>query len=159
MKVNEYINQFEEIYSGNPWYGKSFSEVLKNITPEVAVKKLSPGAHSIVDLVYHIITWKYFVIKLLQGDKAYDVKPNDKNDWRKLDYGNNNLWSTALKLFDESQTTLIAELKKFNEDVLCENVPDRNYTYDFLLTGLIQHDIYHLGQINQIKSILNNMLV
>jgi uncharacterized damage-inducible protein DinB len=154
MKINEFINRFEEIYSGNPWYGNSMSEVLKNISPQNAVKKINPHSHSIVELVYHIINWRNFTIKKLQGDKDYDVKQNDDNDWRILDYNNNNLWKESLTEFERTHNALMAELKNFREEALIEIVPTRKFSFEYLLGGLIQHDVYHLGQISLINSIL-----
>ncbi len=154
MQINEYLNQLEEIYSGNPWYGNSVTEILKSIAPEDAVKKPVNGKHTIADLLYHMITWRVFVIKQLQGDKEFDVKQNDKNDWRELDYTNKRLWNEAISESDKTHKLLLSELNNFKEDLLDKQVPLRNYSYQFLLTGLIQHDIYHLGQITLTRSLL-----
>lgn len=155
MKIGEIVNQFEEIYSGKPWYGNSISEIFNAIPGTDAVKKLTPERHSIVELVYHMITWRYFVIKQIQGDAEFDVSQNDKNDWREINYNNKNLWDDALSDFDKIHKQLISELNNLEEAVLQKTAPLRNYTYEFLLTGLIQHDMYHLGQISLIGSSLN----
>lgn len=154
MNINELINQFEEIYSGKPWYGSPISDVLKDITPEEAVKKSSAGGHTIADILYHMITWRYFSIKQFQGDKDYDVKQNDENDWRKMDYNKKNLWKEARAEFDRTHKMLLEELRKNNDNILQKKIPARNYTFFYLLQGLIQHDVYHLGQISLIKSSL-----
>lgn len=154
MKTEEIINQFEEVYSGKPWYGNSILDIFDNIPGSDAVKKLKPDGHSIVELVYHMITWRYFVIRQIQGDTEYNVLQNDKNDWRELNYNNQNLWDEAISDFDKTHTQLIAELKNLGVDILFKTAPLRNYTYEFLLNGLLQHDIYHLGQISLIKSSL-----
>lgn len=156
MKINDFINQLEEIYSGKPWYGDSMTDILNKISPGDAVKKLSQGKHSIVELVFHMITWRCFVIKQLQGDKEYDVQQNDKNDWREINYGDENLWKDALSEFDKMHKMLISELNNFNEDLLNKTIPVRSYDYEFMLTGLIQHDMYHLGQISLITSMLKD---
>ncbi len=156
MQINEYMNQLEEIYSGKPWYGDSVSGILKNVAPEDAVRRPINGKHTIADLLYHMITWRVFVIKQLKGDKEFDVKQNDKNDWRELDYGDKHLWANALSEFDETHKLLVSELNNFKEDLLDKQISLRNYTYQFLLTGLIQHDMYHLGQITLTRSLLKN---
>lgn len=156
MKINDIIIQLEEIYSGKPWYGDSMADILNKISPVDAVKKLSPQTHCIVELVFHMITWRYFVVKQLQGDNEYDVKQDDKNDWREFNLSDENLWKSALSEFDKMHKMLISELNNFNEVLMNKTIPLRNYNYEFLLTGLIQHDMYHLGQISLIKSILKN---
>jgi uncharacterized damage-inducible protein DinB len=155
MKTFEIINQLNEIYTGKPWYGNSVSEIFNSITESGAVQRLVPEGHTIVDLIYHIITWRYFVIKQLQGDKHYDVQQNDINDWRDINYANKDLLKGALSDFDKIHKQLISELSRFNDDQLDMVIPARDYTYEFLLTGLIQHDLYHLGQISLLKSSLS----
>jgi uncharacterized damage-inducible protein DinB len=154
MKTNDFITRIEEIYSGNPWYGNSILETLKNINSGEAVKEIFPGGHTMVDLIYHMITWRYFTVKQLQGDGEYDVKQNDQNDWRAIDYNKKNLWEDTLSDFENMHKALLTELKNFKDEKLEEKIPARNFTYEYLLSGLIQHDIYHLGQIGLIKSAL-----
>jgi len=50
----------------------------------------------------------------------------------------------------------IIELLKMKEDdnFLGDIVPLRKYNYWFLLNGLIQHNIYHLGQVAYLKKTL-----
>lgn len=155
MKTEEIVNQFEQVYSGKPWYGNSMLEIFNNIPATDAVKKLTRDGHSIVELVYHMITWRYFVIKQIRGDTEFDVSQNDKNDWREIHYNKKNLWNDALSEFDKIHKQLISELNNFEEAILQTTAPLRNYTYEFLLTGLIQHDMYHLGQISFIKNSLS----
>lgn len=154
MKTDEIIRQLEEIYSGKPWYGNSITEVFNSIGEADAARRLIPEGHSIVDLIYHMITWRYFAITQLQGDKNYDVQPNDKNDWREINYDNKNLLTDALSEFDRIHKQLIAELTNFDDDMVESVVPARDFSFKFLLTGLIQHDIYHLGQISLLRSAL-----
>jgi len=157
MTTNDVITQMEEIYSGNPWYGDSFSKILNNIKPENAVKKIAPGGHTIVDILYHIIAWRYFTIRQLQGDKEYDVKQNDKSDWKVIDYHKKDLWKDALSDFEDTHKMIIEELHNFNNNKLDEKVPVRDYSYKYLISGLIQHDIYHLGQISLLSSTVSNI--
>lgn len=56
MKKEEIVNQFKEVYSGKPWYGNNIMEIFNSISANDAAKKLLPGGHSILELVYHMIT-------------------------------------------------------------------------------------------------------
>jgi hypothetical protein len=47
----------------------------------------------------------------------------------------------------ESQEKLIEKLSKFDDSLLNRLVPGQDYDFYKLLTGLIQHDTYHLGMI------------
>ena len=50
-----------------------------------------------------------------------------------------------------SQEALIHELSERNDSLLDEQVPGRSYNFYVLLQGIIQHDIYHLGQMVFLK--------
>ncbi|MEI2740548.1 MAG: hypothetical protein V9F01_17375 [Chitinophagaceae bacterium] len=49
---------------------------------------------------------------------------------------------------------IVSLLNKKDDDFLLEIVDFRKYNYRFLLNGMIEHNIYHLGQI----AYLNKML-
>ena len=53
----------------------------------------------------------------------------------------------------QSQAELVDAAVNFPDSRLGELVPSKNqkYTYYTLLHGIIQHDIYHLGQIQLIR--------
>ena len=54
-----------------------------------------------------------------------------------------------------SQEELITELEKRQEDeFLDEIVPGRAYDYYTMLHGIIQHDLYHCGQIAILKKVM-----
>jgi uncharacterized damage-inducible protein DinB len=132
---------FEE----NPWYGPSLKEVLSNITPEQASKKLE-GTHSIIDLVAHMTAWRIFVIRKLEGDDHYAVEDH-------MNFPAVSDWSKALQDLFDSQAKLISALQNFPGTRLSEVVPHGSYRYSFyaLLHGIIHHDVYHTGQISLIK--------
>jgi hypothetical protein len=41
MTINDFIIQIEEIYSGNPWYGDSFTKILSKVNSENTLKKIT----------------------------------------------------------------------------------------------------------------------
>ena len=44
--------------------------------------------------------------------------------------------------------------QKKDDAFLSEIVPNRKYNFRFLLNGLVQHNIYHLGQVAYLKKLL-----
>jgi len=63
---------------------------------------------------------------------------------------------------------VIAELKKIHDDILeqlnrkpdswlYEHVLGKEYTNVYMINGLVQHDIYHLGQINVLYHQIKNL--
>jgi hypothetical protein len=52
-------------------------------------------------------------------------------------------------------TILIESITELDKNILDGNVAGKNYTNYFLLHGLIQHNVYHAGQIALLKKTLN----
>lgn len=49
---------------------------------------------------------------------------------------------------------IIAILETKEDAFLKEMVPSREFNFRFMLNGLIQHNIYHLGQVAYVKKLL-----
>lgn len=63
-------------------------------------------------------------------------------------------WSKLKKDFYESQLELISILEK-KDDTFLNKKFSGQYTYKYLMVGLIHHDIYHLGQIGITIKLIN----
>jgi uncharacterized damage-inducible protein DinB len=144
--VNFIIAQLKDVYSGQPWYGRSVKAILAGISQDIVFEKPS-GQHSILDLVWHMITWREFVIDRLQHSPQMQLEYFEKNDWRELDESDITLWKQALERLDETQTEILSLLETKDDSILEMKVPDRDFDFRYMLYGFIQHDIYHLGQI------------
>ena len=147
------IAQLKDAYEGDPWFGRNTKELLSEVSEHDAFKKLA-GEHSILELVWHMITWREFTISRLQPSPEKNLLYFEQNDWRKLDHNDKNLWSQGLNRLQETQNELISLLEMQEEGLLEKIVDERKYNFRKLLHGLIQHDIYHLGQIAYIKKML-----
>ena len=146
------IEQMKDAYEGDPWFGRNIKSLLADVEEQTAFEKIS-SQHSMLDLVWHMITWREFAIDRLQQKPQMQLKYFEQNDWRKLDYSNKTLWQQVLERLQKTQDELIQLLKKQKDDILDKTVAERNYNFRKLLHGIIQHDIYHLGQIAYIQKI------
>jgi hypothetical protein len=63
-------------------------------------------------------------------------------------------WGNLVDEFNQSQKELINLLESQNDVFLDNKYQDNNF--DYLLEGIIHHDVYHLGQIGLVISILKN---
>ena len=80
----------------------------------------------------------------------------EENDWRDLDHDDKSLWKKGLQCLDETQSELIKVLEQQQDNIINETVPGRTYNFKKLLYGIIQHDIYHVGQIAYLTKLLQN---
>jgi len=148
------ISQLREVYEGDPWYGKAVTKLLKEVNEKVVFQKLN-GQHSILELVWHMITWREFTIDRLRHSPQMQLEYFNKNDWRKLDHNDVTLWPQGLERLQETQNELIESLKHLDDSILDKQVPDRSFNFRKLLYGVVQHDIYHLGQIAYLNKLLH----
>ncbi len=114
--------------------------------------KPTEGAHSIAQLLSHTIYWRESLIKKLENDLEYKASMKSEDNWRT----NENLkllgWKKLRSQFEESQKKIVTLLAK-QDDSFLEKPYQKTVTMHDLIKGIIQHDIYHLGQIAYVKSI------
>lgn len=154
MEIPLIIHQLREAYEGNPWFGRSVKEILAEVDESIAFEKPN-GQHSILELVWHMITWREFTVDRIQHSPQMQVDYFDKNDWRQLDHNDITLWQQGLERLQETQDQLLKLLQSCTDDLLPQTVRDRPYDFRALLYGIVQHDIYHLGQIAYVRKMLS----
>jgi uncharacterized damage-inducible protein DinB len=140
-EIDRIVRMLEKTFEKQPWYGPSMNEVLSKIDAQI-VNNHQCRAHSIIELVLHMTSWRTFATKRMEGDNNFEVSDD-------LNFPKPGSWDDAIKGLRTSQTALLDAMKNFPESRLGEIVPSKvhKYTYYTLLHGIIQHDIYHLGQI------------
>lgn len=146
MELPFIIGQLEDMYQGDPWFGRNAKALLSEVDESTAFAKPN-NQHSILELVWHIINWREFAISRLRKEDEQDVHYYENNDWRELDHNDKSLWGRAINRYHETHAELMESIQIQNEEILNREVVGRNYTYRKLLHGILQHDIYHLGQI------------
>ena len=142
--------QLRHIYRGPAWHGPAIRELLDGVTARTAAAKPIAGAHSIWELVLHMTYWRRVAAAAL-GGATVDPEPPMAENFPPVDDASDEAWERAQAGLAESQKSLVTVLKAFDEERLGEHVGDREYTFYFLLHGVIQHDIYHGGQIALLK--------
>lgn len=145
--------QLKDAYEGEPWFGRNIKEIMNEIDEAIVFEKPN-GQHSILELLWHMITWKEFTFSRLQNDNQKSLHYFEENDWRELDHSNKTLWQQGLQQFEKLHNELIEIIQRQKDELLPQQVGGRKYDFRKLLYGIVQHDIYHLGQIAYIKKML-----
>jgi uncharacterized damage-inducible protein DinB len=153
-EMSSIIHNLENCNSGHPWYGRAVFELLEEINPGTVHKKPGNADHSLIEILYHMITWAEFTLRRLQGDKEADLEASEALDWREIDSSIHS-WEKGVKEFRQIQSEIISLLKSKNDSLLDGKVDYRDYNYRFLINGMIQHNIYHIGQVAYLKKILS----
>lgn len=149
VEVRELINQLAEVFEGEPWYGNSISTYFQE-APATSLNTRFANGHSAGQIIAHMIAWRQYVIDKLQGaDKILEV--GSVEDWENKAYDS----ADKTVLFEKlkaTQQTLIQLLGEKDDAFLQNKVPGKPYTFERLVNGIIQHDIYHLGQLYVLRA-------
>jgi uncharacterized damage-inducible protein DinB len=153
MKREEYLDELNSIFNGKPWHGKSLLKQLEGVDSETAIFRPNPGNHNIAEIVKHIVLWREFVIEKLKGNKEFDLEFGSPEEWPLINFCSHEEFKKMKEDLVQSQDNLVSEIKNFKTETT-ESLPGKNYTFSYMLSGIIYHDVYHAGQIGLIKSIL-----
>jgi uncharacterized damage-inducible protein DinB len=132
------------------WYAPSLAEVLARIPPELAIKPPIPGAHSISALLQHLLLWNERVRLTTATHPLPAWQPGP--DWAEPPIP----WNELLARWNQSRDQLEDKIRHFPVDDLPKQVPGRTYHYEKLFEGMVQHTIYHAGQIAMLRTMLRH---
>lgn len=149
MKETERIaDQLTRSIEGNAWHGLSVMELLNNVSHAQAAAK-PIDAHSIWEIINHLIAWMNAAEKRLNNQKA-DL--TDEEDWPPVTNISEASWKKTLDELNNSFKDLRKKILLFNDSDLEKKAPAGDgQTFYILLHGIVQHNLYHAGQIAIIK--------
>ncbi|HMG68804.1 MAG TPA: DinB family protein [Chitinophagaceae bacterium] len=154
-KEIDYITMtLRSILDGQPWYGEPVMKILQATDPSLVYKKPNENSHSLVELLYHMITWAEFTLKRLEKDEEKDLAAFENLDWREID-PKEHTWEKGIAQFKVTHDLIIELLETKDDEFLSEKVDYREYNFRFLLQGIIHHDIYHIGQIAYLNKLIS----
>ena len=148
-EIERITDQLRRAFEGDAWHGPSVREVLEGVTPEMATRKVLSDAHTIWEMVLHIAAWEKFVRRRLEGEKVKG--PTGVEDWPVVHDPSPAAWRRTIDTLVEGHQQLIQVISKMSEEKLNKAVPETNFSYYVLLHGVVQHDLYHAGQIALLK--------
>ena len=142
-------DQLKRAFEGTAWHGPSVSEVLAGVNAQQAAAHPVAGAHSIWELALHIQTWERVGRRRIQ--EFVPIEVSDEEDWPAVNDTSEAAWARTLEELRSNHHALRAAIREMDEARLEEIVPGTTYSVYFLLQGVIQHDLYHAGQIALLK--------
>jgi uncharacterized damage-inducible protein DinB len=137
------------VYRGPSWYGPTMLQNLEGIDSTYALQQPIPNAHSIWEIVRHVTAWINEVIMVLDGEQ-YAVLPADQ-DWSEISVYDEAAWQSALAILESMHRALYDAVGEFPGERLEELVPGQDFTYSYMLFGLVEHNVYHNGQLGILR--------
>lgn len=153
-RKDELIDALTRSFDGDAWHGPALEEVLADVTAEEALWRPALHVHSIWEITLHVAGWANEVANRLTGAAP---KEPEGGDWRERGNADNDGWEDAIQQVFSARDALLAEVRRQTEedlDVMVET-PGASEGTSFsrfgLILGVIQHNIYHAGQVAVLK--------
>lgn len=146
-------DQLRRAFSGDPWHGDPLRKLLTDVMAPIACARPLPNGHNIWELVLHIELWAAAALRAMRGvpmPPLYDMG----KDWFEIFDGTEADWADAKNLLQRTAEELALAIDNFEDRWLNDVVPGRDYDFYYLFQGIVQHSLYHGGQIAMLKRAL-----
>ena len=147
-EIKRIDDQLRRAFEGHAWHGPALRELLADVTAEQATARPIPGAHSIWEIALHIAAWHEGVRRRVEGER---VELSAEEDWPPVASTSEAAWQDALAMLERTHTELRRTVSRLADARLQEMVVGKDHSVYVMLHGLIQHDLYHAGQIALLK--------
>lgn len=146
-EVERIQNQLERAFAGNAWHGPALMELLSEVDAARAAARPIAGAHSIWELVLHIAAWDKAVADRLLGGRGSVA---DAENFPVVNDTSAAAWQRAIETLKQNHRELLDAIGRVDESRLDTLVVEGMSVYVHL-HGVVQHDLYHAGQIAILK--------
>ena len=150
-EIDRILDQLKRSYHGEAWHGPALREILLDVTAAQAAARPLPEAHTIWELVLHITTWEDATRKALEG---IPINVSEEENFPAIPDTSDAAWHDALTTLEATHYALRDATARLTDADLDNTAPGRPYSFYFLLHGIIQHNLYHAGQIVLLKKVL-----
>jgi uncharacterized damage-inducible protein DinB len=139
-------------FDGSAWHGPSMLELLEDVDAETAAAKPIPNVHSIWELVLHTAVWDRAVRRRIGGQTT---QPTGKKNFppvpKSRSAAQQAAWRKTVSLLARTHADLVRAVSGLAEERLRDRVPGKRYDISFMLHGVLQHELYHAGQVAILK--------
>jgi len=144
-------DQIRRAFDGEAWHGDSLIEILQGVDAAMAAAHPIKNAHSIWELVLHIAAWDGAALKRTGGAA---IELSDEQNFPPVKDVSATAWRQAIEHAKRTHNELAQAVAAFPDVRLAEQVPGKTesyYNFFYLFSGIVQHELYHAGQIALLK--------
>ncbi|MFN2529927.1 MAG: DinB family protein [Pyrinomonadaceae bacterium] len=154
-EIERIVDQLQRAFDGDAWHGPSLVQLLSGVDASQATARPISLAHSIFELVLHIAAWEGAGKRRLEGDPA-QLKASE--DWPPVNDTTEAAWEQAKQQLMTTHNELLDAVKTIDASRLDQPIikdPAVSYSTVYVtLQGVVQHGLYHAGQIAILKRAL-----
>ena len=150
------LSGIEEGFRTPAWYGVNLLTSIRRIKAQEASWRIADDHPNIWELVVHCAYWKYVIWRKITGAKrsSFTLKGSDWFPRPLPELRTSELekaWKSDIALLTEWHEKLVAAAS----EITASELQAQNLA--FYLRGVAQHDVYHIGQIQQIRRLYRTM--
>ncbi len=143
-ETDRMVAEYDRVMHGNAWHGDPIWQILDTITAETAAQRPIANAHTIWEIVLHMTFWEGAGAKRLAGQRAVEDEalnfpappaPTEAN------------WEKTREAFRASNQEFREALGRLDPSRLDELSAAGKRSFYAEAHGVIQHNIYHAGQV------------
>jgi uncharacterized damage-inducible protein DinB len=143
-------DQLRRAFEGSAWHGPALLELLEEVDAATAAARPLNDVHSIWELVLHIAVWDEAASRRLKGEK---FQPTGLANFPHPPKPTNAAWRRAIADAKRMHNALIKTVATLPDSRLRDRVPGKKYDFSHMLHGVVQHELYHAGQIAILRKV------
>jgi uncharacterized damage-inducible protein DinB len=149
------VDQHRRAFAGDAWHGPSVMSLITDVTAAQAASHPIVSAHSIWELVLHIAAWQRAGNRRLEGDPA---QLTDEENFPPVTDTSDDAWERTKQELVDTHEALVEKISAIKESRLDQAIisdPSIPFSTTYVtLHGVVQHNLYHAGQIALLKKAL-----
>jgi uncharacterized damage-inducible protein DinB len=147
-EIERIIDQLNRAFVGKAWHGPAVIEILEGITAQQAAAHPLADGHSIWELALHITAWTRAGSRRLQGDRA---QLTDAENFPAVTHSGEQAWEQARESIKQAHEEFRSAILLLDDSRLDQPIIEGMSSVYVTLHGVIQHSLYHAGQIAILK--------
>lgn len=156
METSQAIaDRLRRTLTGPMWHGDAITPLLQGVSASDAASHPVPGAHSIWDIVVHLTAWANIVRERLSLKEMR--APSAAQDWPPISTARSiEAWTDAQMRLTEAHEALAQNVEQLDASSLERGVAGHTYVVHEMLRGVVEHSLYHGGQVGLLKRALSS---
>ena len=151
------LESLDRGYNLTSWHGPNLRGALKGVRADLAAKRPGLDRHNIWEVAVHCAYWKYVVRRRLLGEKRGSFPLKGSNFFKRPEgkVGLEKAWAGDLRLLDQVHQSLRDAIASWDPKLLEVRPKGSRTSVQRMILGVAAHDIYHAGQIQLVKRLVN----
>ena len=150
-EVDRILDQYDRAMDGDAWHGDPVWKILDSISAEQAAWRAAPQVHTVWELVGHMTFWEMEVVRRL---RQLPPGPLEELNFPAMPEATAENWAGTLSEFRKSNLEFRTAVMKLDDSQLDRQLPGRDKSIYVEVHGVVQHHLYHAGQIAILGKIL-----